>query len=91
MNENDLNRMLKHAATTGAAAPPTSFESEIMARVRVDDGRVRRWRSFVRWLLILAAAAAMVTAGAVGWSRAMRDQTHTTPPKMKLFQEGLPR
>jgi hypothetical protein len=89
MNENNLNRMLKHAATAGAVVPPTSFESEIMARVRVDEGRAQRWRSFVRWLLILAATAGVLTAGMVGWSIAVKDKTHTTPPTMDLFREGL--
>jgi hypothetical protein len=62
-----------------------------MARVRVDDGRARRWWSFVRWVLVLAAVSGIVTAGVIGWSMALRDQTHMTPPKMKLFQEGLPK
>ena len=88
MNENNLDRMLKHAATTAAFRPPTSFESEIMARVRVDDGRARRWRSFISWLLILAATAGVLTAGMVGWSIAVKDKTHTTPPTMDLFREG---
>ncbi len=88
MNETDLNRMLKHAAATPAAGPH-ALEA-IMARVRVDEGRSKRWRSFVQWLLILAAAAAMATAGMVGWSLASKDTTHTTPPAMELFREGLP-
>lgn len=89
MNETDLNRMLKHAAAAPAAGP-RALET-IMARVRVDDGRARRWRSFVQWLLILAAIFAMAIAGMVGWSLASKDTTHTTPPTMELFREGLPR
>lgn len=89
MNETDLNRMLKHAAATPAAGPH-ALES-IMARVRVDEGRARRWRSFVQWLLILAAISAMAIAGMVGWSLASKDTTHSTPPAMEIFQEGLTR
>lgn len=89
MNETDLNRMLKHAAATPAAGP-RALET-IMARVRVDDGRAKRWRSFVQWLLILAAISAMAIAGMVGWSLASKDTTHTTPPAMEIFQEGLTR
>jgi type VI protein secretion system component VasF len=90
MNENELNHMLKRAASAGARTG-ISLESEVMARVRVDDGRAKRWRSFVQWLLILAAAAGVVTAGMVGWSMALKDTTHTTPPTMNLFREGLPK
>lgn len=87
MNENELNHMLKRAASAGAMTG-ISLESEVMARVRVDDGRAKRWRSFVQWLLILAAIAGVVTAGMIGWSMALRDTTHTTPPQMNLFREG---
>ncbi len=88
MNDTDLNRMLKHAAIP-AAAPP-ALEEMIMARVRVDDGRARRWRSFVQWLLLLAAISGIVTASMVGWILASRDTTHTTPPTMELFRAGTP-
>lgn len=91
MNDTDLNRMLQRAATTVPVVPRAALEHEIMARVRVDDGRARRWRSFVLWVLILAALSGIVTAGVIGWSKALQDHTHTTPPKMKLFQEGLPK
>ncbi len=90
MTDNELNRMLKRAATAGTVAPPASFEHEIMARVRTDDGRAKRWRSLMRWILIIVAVSAVVTAGAVGWSLALRDKTHTTPPTMTLFREGAP-
>ena len=89
MNESELNRMLKHAATATPAAVP-HLEEGIMARVRSDDGRARRWRSFVHWLLILAAISGIVTAGMVGWAMASRDTTHTTPPTMELFRTGEP-
>lgn len=87
MNENELNHMLKRAASAGAMTG-ISLGSEVMARVRVDEGRAKRWRSFVRWLLILAAISGVVTAGMIGWSMAMKDTTHTTPPTMNLFREG---
>ncbi|MEQ1750155.1 MAG: hypothetical protein ABL974_12075 [Prosthecobacter sp.] len=89
MNDDDLDHLMKRAAS--AAALPTSMEDAIMARVRTDDGRARRWRSFVQWLMILAAISGVVTAGMVCWSMAARDTTHTTPPTMKLFREGLPK
>ncbi len=82
--------MLKHAATAPPAAVPSALEEAIMARVRVDDGRARRWRSFVQWLLILAALTGIVTAGMIGWTLASRDTTHTTPPTMELFRTGKP-
>ncbi len=90
MNEADLNNLLKRAASATAVAAPASLEGTIMARVRTDDGRQRRWRSFVQWLLILAALSGIVTAGMVCWSMASRDITHTQPPTMPLFREGLP-
>ncbi|MFN0077466.1 MAG: hypothetical protein ACKVY0_13430 [Prosthecobacter sp.] len=89
MNEADLNNLLKRAATATVVAVPASLEGTIMARVRTDDGRQRRWRSFVQWLLILATVAGIVTAGMVCWSMASRDTTHTLPPTMPLFREGL--
>lgn len=82
--------MLKHAAATPPVAVPSALEEGIMARVRVDDGRARRWRSFVQWLLILAALTGIVTASMIGWALASRDTTHTTPPTMELFRTGKP-
>ncbi len=90
MNENDLNSLLRRAAAIPPTAPPGALEGSIMARVRVDDGRARRWRSFVQWLLALAALAGVVMACMVGYALASRDKTHTTPPTMMLFREGLP-
>jgi hypothetical protein len=83
--------MLKRAASAMPGVVPASLESTIMARVKVDDGRAKRWRSFVQWLLLLAAISGMITAGMVCWSMASRDTTHTVPPTMKLFREGLPK
>ncbi len=91
MNDTDLNAMLKRAASAMPGGVPASLESTIMARVKVDDGRAKRWRSFVQWLLLLAAISGIVTAGMVCWSMASRDTTHTVPPTMKLFREGLPK
>ena len=87
MNDSELDRMLKNAATTQAAVP-RGLEQMIMERVRTDDGRARRWRSFVKWLLLLAAISGMVTAGVVGWAMASQDTTHTMPPAMELFRAG---
>jgi len=89
MNEEDLSRMLKHASSAAPAAMPASLESTIMARVRSDDGRARRWRSFIGWLLLLAVVAGTGTAAVVGWSVASRDTTHSQPPAMQLFREGM--
>ena len=91
MTDDDLNRVLKRAAAALPAAMPETLESAIMAQVRTDDGRAKRWRSFVRWLLILAAVCGVATASVIGWSLASRDTTHTTPPSMNLFREGLPK
>ena len=60
-----------------------------MDRVRVDDGRARRWRSYIKWALILVLTSGVGTGLLVGWSLAARDQTHTVPPPMKLFREGV--
>lgn len=91
MNEKDLNRVLQQAATTPTAGDvATSLKGEIMARVRVDDGRARRWRSWVRGLLIVAAVVGVGAAAVIGWTRAARDTTHERPPVMSLFQEGRP-
>ncbi|MBK8094762.1 MAG: hypothetical protein IPK32_23035 [Verrucomicrobiaceae bacterium] len=91
MNDHDLNRMLKRAATAGAgmAHVPGELQGGIMERVRRDEGRAQRWRSWVRGLIIAAVVAGVVTACAVGYLLAAQDTTHTTPPVMKLFREGL--
>ena len=91
MNDADLNSMLKRAASAVPASMPSSLEGSIMARVKTDDGRAKRWRSFVQWLLILAALSGVITAAMVCWTMASRDTTHTVPPTMNLFREGLPK
>lgn len=91
MNDTELNSMLKRAASAMPVSMPGSLEGSIMARVKTDDGRAKRWRSFVQWLLLLAAISGIVTASMVCWSMASRDTTHTVPPTMKLFREGLPK
>ena len=88
MNEDDLNRLIKRAAAAAPMAMPPSLEGAVMARVRSDDGRAKRWRWFVQWLLILAAVSGVLVAGMIGWTLASRDTTHTTPPTMNLFREG---
>ena len=91
MNDADLNSMLNRAASAVPVSMPSSLEGSIMARVKTDDGRAKRWRSFVQWLLILAALSGVITAGMVCWTMASRDTTHTVPPTMNLFREGLPK
>ena len=82
--------MLRHAAASPPAAVPPALEETIMARVRVDDGRARRWRSFLQWLLVLAAISGIATAALIGWALASRDTTHARPPTMELFRSGGP-
>ena len=89
MNETELDRMLRRAAAQSPPVP-AALEAAVMARVRVDDGRARRWRAFAAWLLVVAAVAGMLTACAVGGWMAARDTTHTTPPVMPLFRDPLP-
>ena len=91
MNDDDLNRLLKRAAAAAPVATPPSLEGAVMARVRIDDGRAKRWRWFVQWLLILAAISGVLVASMIGWTLASRDKTHTTPPTMNLFREGPPK
>lgn len=91
MNEKDLSRLLRRAASTMPAGAHESLEPSIMARVKTDEGRAKRWRSFVQWLLLLAAISGTITASMVCWSMASRDNSHTRPPTMNLFREGLPR
>lgn len=90
MNHDEFNHVLRQAASAGSLASPVSLRGAIMARVRVDDGRERRWRSFVRWIVVIGAGSGLAAACAVGWSLASRDTTHNQPPPMPLFQEGTP-
>ncbi len=89
MNDSDLNGMLRRAASAAPAAMPSSLEKSIMARVKVDDGRAKRWRSFVQWLLVIALVTGTITAAMICWTMASRDTTHSVPPTMKLFREGV--
>jgi hypothetical protein len=88
MNDSELDRMLRNAAEATPVAAPRGLEQMIMERVRVDGGRAKRMRSFIKWLLLLAGISGMVTAGVVGWAKASRDTTHTMPPTMELFRAG---
>lgn len=78
--------MLDRAASAGM--PDASLHRGIMERVRIDDGRARRWRVFVQLMLAAALVAGVVTAVVIGWSKALGDETHQTPPTMNLFREG---
>lgn len=89
MNDSDLNGMLRRAASAAPATVPSSLEEAIMARVKVDDGRAKRWRSFVQWLLVLALISGVITACMICWTLASRDTTHSVPPTMELFREGV--
>ncbi len=89
MNEVDLNSLLKRAALTTQKAPLLTRESALTEKLRNDDGRARRWRFFVRLLLIGSLVSGVATAGAVCWTLASQDKTHTTPPTMRLFREPL--
>lgn len=91
MNDADLNQMLKRAASALPGAMPVSMKRSIMERVRDDQGRAQRWQSFLRWLVILAAVSGIVTASMVCWTMTTRDKTHSVPPTMNLFREGLPK
>lgn len=85
MTDRQLDQILKRAACSGAA--PASLGSGIMARVRVDDGRARRWRVFIQLMMGAALLAGVLTAISIGWALAARDETHNTPPAMRLFGE----
>lgn len=85
MTDHQLDQMLRRAAFPGP--PAASVQEDVMARLRVDDGRARRWRVFVQLMIVTALVAGLLTAGFVCWSLAMRDTTHSLPPPMGLFQE----
>ena len=87
MNDTDLSNLLRHAASAMPLESADSLQSDIMARVKVDEGRAQRWRSFVRWLLLLAAISGVLTAAVICWSLASRDTTHALPPAMNLLRE----
>lgn len=88
MNESDLQGMLQRATASPADSLPGSLREEIMRRVRTDDGRARRWRSFTLWLLAVGMATGLGTALIIGWSMASRDTAHSQPPRLELIQGG---
>jgi hypothetical protein len=88
MNEVDLNGLLKRAALTTPKALLLSTESAFREKLRSDDGRARRWRFFIRMLLVGSLVSGVATAGIVCWRLASQDKTHTTPPTMRLFREA---
>jgi hypothetical protein len=90
MNDADLNTLLNRAVSLGSCRAE-AVQGDVMERVRCDDGRRRRWWSFVGWLLLLGTLSGICTAWAVGWLRASQDQTHAQPPKLQLIEGGLAR
>ena len=88
MNESDLQGMLQRATALSADSLPGSLRTEIMRRVRMDDGRARRWRSFTLWLLGLGLISGLGTALVIGWSKASRDTVHSRPPRLELIRGG---
>ncbi len=88
MNDSDLQGMLQRATASPADSPPGALREEIMQRVRTDDGRARRWRSFTLWLLGLGLISGLGTALVIGWSKASRDNVHSRPPRLELIQGG---
>lgn len=88
MNESDLQGMLKRATASQAEGLAGSLREEIMNRVRADDGRARRWRSFTLWLVALGMISGLGTALAIGWSMASRDTVHSRPPRLELLNGG---
>jgi hypothetical protein len=88
MNDSDLNSILRRAASVDLTQSPT-LPRRIMDRIRVDEGRQRRWRAFVIWLLALGIFSGVLTAFSVGWLRASQDQTHLRPPRLDLSPGGL--
>jgi hypothetical protein len=91
MTSRELDHLLHQAATALPGGEPAALEPGVMARVRVDEGRARRWRVFLSWLLGLAVVAGIGTAVVIGYARARQDTTHDAPPVMPLFREALTR
>lgn len=93
MTDDALTQMLRRAATVENPPPAsgigTGIGLDVMSRVRVDEGRARRWRVFVRLMLGAALLAGVLTAVGIGWALAIQDDTHarnpTPPPRMGLF------
>lgn len=88
MTESELTQILQRA---GALGNPSSVldRKGLMHRLRCDDGRTKRWRVFIRLMLGAALLAGVATATFIGWSLALKDDTHdrSPAPKMGLFRE----
>lgn len=84
MTDRQLDQIFKRAAS---GTTPVSLGGGVMQRLRIDDGRQRRWRVFVQMMIGAALVAGLVTAVSIGWSLAAKDETHDTPPPMGLFGE----
>jgi hypothetical protein len=88
MTQDELSRLLQHAATATPAEVPAALEGSIMARVRADTGRARRWWRLTALIVLLAVTAGVATAAFIGWTRAVKDPVHAKPPAMPLFKGG---
>jgi len=88
MTQDELSHLLRQAAAAAPAKEPASLEDAIMARVRADTGRARRWWVLTCLIVALAVLAGVATAAFIGWSKASRDPVHARPPAMPLFKGG---
>ena len=88
MTQDELSRLLQHAASATPAEVPASLEGSIMHRVRTDTGRARRWWMLTGLIVMLAVLAGVATAAFIGWSKAVQDPIHAKPPAMPLFKGG---
>lgn len=88
MTQDELSRLLQQAASATPTEAPSAMEDAIMARVRADTGRARRWWLLTGLIVALAVTAGVTTAALVGWSKALNDPVHAKPPAMPLFKGG---
>lgn len=88
MTQDELSHLLRQAASATPAEVPASLEDAIMARVRTDTGRAKRWWMLTGLIVTLAVIAGVTTAALIGWSKASQDPVHAKPPVMPLFKGG---